>query len=182
MGTSKGEIMSILVISGSLRTESRSRVLAKKAVELLKAENADVKYVDLRDYPMPLCDGGAAYEHEDVARMTAFVQEAKVILVAVPVYNFDVNAAVKNLVELTGRAWEDKIVGFLCAAGGRSSYMSIMNLCNDLMLDFRCVIIPRFVYAAGGDFTEGAEITICNEDIQERIRQLSSEAIRFSRF
>ena len=59
----------------------------------------------------------------------------------------------KNLVELTGSAWEDKTVGFLCAAGGASSYMSLMGLANSLMLDFRCLIIPRFVYAKGDDFT-----------------------------
>ena len=31
------------------------------------------------------------------------------------------NAAAKNLIELTGKAWEDKIVGFACAAGANSS-------------------------------------------------------------
>ncbi len=56
------------------------------------------------------------------------------------------------MIELAGSAWEDKIVGFLCAAGGMSSYMSVMAYANSLMLDFRCVIIPRFVYATGDIF------------------------------
>lgn len=43
------------------------------------------------------------------------------VLVAAPIYNFDVSAAIKNLVEQTGRAWTDKVVGFLCSAGGRAS-------------------------------------------------------------
>jgi FMN reductase len=38
----------------------------------------------------------------------------------------------------------NKVVGFLCAAGGKSSYMSVMRLANSLMLDFRCLIIPHF--------------------------------------
>lgn len=173
--------MSILVISGSLRTESRSRVLAQSAFETLQNQKADVSFIDLRDYPLPLCDGGAAYEHENVARIAAPLQKAKVILIGAPIYNYDVNAAVKNLVELTGDAWEDKIVGFLCAAGGRSSYMSIMHLGNDLMLDFRCVIIPRFVYAVGGDFSQPPNMTVSNPEIAERIQQLATEAIRFAR-
>ena len=41
---------------------------------------------------------------------------ADAILLAVPIYNYDVNAAAKNLVEHTGSAWENKIVGFLAAA------------------------------------------------------------------
>ena len=56
------------------------------------------------------------------------------------------------MIELTGSAWEDKIVGFLCAAGGMGSYMSVMAYANSLMLDFRCVIIPRFVFATGEGF------------------------------
>ena len=58
------------------------------------------------------------------------------------------------MIELTGSSWEDKIVGFLCAAGGTTSYMSVMAYANSLMLDFRCVIIPRFVYATGNAFDD----------------------------
>ena len=75
------------------------------------------------------------------------------MIVAAPVYNYDVSASAKNMIELTGNAWEDKMVGFLCAAGGMSSYMSVMAYANSLMLDFRCVIIPRFVYATGDTST-----------------------------
>jgi NAD(P)H-dependent FMN reductase len=174
--------VSILVISGSLRAESRSRVLAQNAFETLQSQKADVSFVDLQDYPLPLCDGGPAYGHENVARIFPHIQKAKVILIGMPIYNYDVNAAIKNLVELTGKnAWEDKTVGFLCAAGGRSSYMSVMHFGNDLMLDFRCVIIPRFVYATGSDFNEPPNLTISNPEIQERIQQLTNEAIRFTK-
>ena len=40
-----------------------------------------------------------------------------------------------------------------------SSYMSVMAYANSLMLDFRCVIIPRFVYATGSAFAEGSRPT-----------------------
>ena len=83
------------------------------------------------------------------------IKLARAVIVAAPVYNYDVNAAAKNLVEMTGSAWEGKVVGFIAAAGGRSSYMSVMGLANSLMLDFRCWIAPRFVYATGGDIPDG---------------------------
>ena len=76
----------------------------------------------------------------------------------VPIYNYDANAAAKNFVELTGDAWENKLVAFLCSAGGHGSFMSIMALANSLMLDFRCVIVPRFVYTTGAAFA-GDKIT-----------------------
>jgi len=81
----------------------------------------------------------------------------------------------KNLLELTGGSWENKTVGFLCAAGGSSSYMSIMGLANSLMLDFRCLIIPRFVYAKGDDFTAKQQPTA---KLAERLTTLAEASIR----
>jgi len=86
------------------------------------------------------------------------VGRADGILLATPIYNYDVSAATKNLVELTGKGWEGKVAGFLCTAGGQGSYMSVMALANSLMLDFRTVIVPRFVYATGAAFTSDAII------------------------
>lgn len=81
------------------------------------------------------------------------IREANGILLATPIYNYDASAAAKNLIELTGKAWENKVVGFACSAGGSGSYMSIMALAGSLMLDFRCTIVPRFVYATSQDFS-----------------------------
>ena len=159
-----------LVISSSLRPGSLSRQLG----ELLAHEfGASGEHVDLREYPLPLCDGEAAYSDPNVEKLSAKIGTARVIVIGTPIYNYDANAAVKNLVELTGSAWEDKIVGFLCAAGGQSSYMSIMGLANSLMLDFRCLIIPRFVYATGDDF-EGDRVP--KSDLIKRVKQLAAAA------
>ena len=159
-----------LVISSSLRSGSLSRRLG----ELLVREfGAAGEHVDLREYPLPLCDGEAAYSDPNVGKLSAKIAAARVVFIATPIYNFDANAAVKNLVELTGSAWEDKIVGFACAAGGALSYMSVMGLANSLMLDFRCLIIPRFVYATGDDF---AGDRVPKPEIAERIKQLAAAA------
>ena len=98
-------------------------------------------------------------------------------MLSVPIYNYDANAAAKNLIELTGKSWEDKVVGFLCAAGGHSSYMSIMSLANSLMLDFRCIVLPRFVYATGESF-EGENLT--DPEIEKRIQELTSQLIKIA--
>lgn len=151
--------MKTLVLSGSLKPESKSRILAQLSHALLLAQGAEAVYADLRDFPLPLCDGDAAYSSPEVGRLRDLVQEASGIIVATPIYNYYGSAAVKNAIELTGGAWEDKTVAFLCAAGGQSSYMSVMALANNLMLDFRCVIVPRFVYATGAAFANGESPT-----------------------
>ena len=123
-----------------------------------------------------MCDADKCYTQPAAQKVNVFVEAADAILVATPVYNYDVSAAAKNLVELTGSSWEDKIVGFLCAAGGMSSYMSVMAFANSLMLDFRCVIIPRFVYATGDAF-DGDDLK--DKKVKKRIEELADEVIRF---
>lgn len=169
----------ILMLSGSLNPDSNSRILVQAVEQELRAMDVETRFLDLRDYPLPLCDGEAAYEDPAVDTLSGIIRQADAVLIGIPVYNFDINAAVKNLVELTSSAWENQVVGFLCAAGGRSSYMSVMNFGNDLMLDFRCLIIPRFIYAVGGDFSEGA---IRNTEISDRIRKLAKEAKHLARY
>lgn len=166
--------MSFLVISSSLNPQSKSLILAKEAHRLL-SEKHDTDWLDLRDVELPQCDGDSAYSHPNVSKVTQQIQNASCILLAVPIYNYASGSAAKNLIELTGRAWTDKTVGFICAAGGSSSDMSIMNLANSLMLDFRSVIVPRFVYANGSAFS-GNEIT--DSEILRRIRELIAAAER----
>jgi NAD(P)H-dependent FMN reductase len=168
----------ILVISASLRKDSNSRILAQEAKRLLEQDGEEVTLLDLRDHPLPLCDGGAAYGHPSVALIGGLLAKASAVLVATPIYNYDANAAVKNLVELTGDGWENKPVGFLCAAGGMSSYMSIMSLANCLMLDFRSIIVPRFVYATAKEFGDGR---IASAELAGRVGDLARETARFGR-
>jgi hypothetical protein len=77
----------------------------------------------------------------------------------------------KNLINRNFK-WNEKLVGFLCAAGGKSSYMAVMSLANSLMLDFRCFILPRFVYSVSDDFGED-EVT--NPKVKERVSKLAKE-------
>ena len=174
--------MKIIVISCSLHPSSRSYILARQVVEDLQTLQAAVTFYDLRDYSLPFCDAVSAHKTPEAQTLTAAIREATAILMAVPIYNYDVNAAAKNLLELALSAWNNKLVGFLCAAGGRSSYMSVMSLANSLMLDFRCLIVPRFVYATGGDFGDDRLETmyITSEEIKERIRELAQTTVQLA--
>ena len=171
--------MNILLISGSMNPDSRSRLLVQAAEKALQGMGVKTRLIDLKDTPLPLCDGGAAYEDPRVDELSELIKSADAILVGVAVYNYDANAALKNLLELTGSAWEDHVVGFLCAAGGQSSYMSVMGFANSLMLDFRCLILPRFIYAVGSDFSDNA---VSNPKIQKRIQQLAEDAKQLATF
>ncbi len=169
--------MRMLILSCSLSDRSRSRVLAQRAREVLEAD-ATVNFMDLRDYPLPLCNGKTPDDPNLEALKTA-ITEADAILLATPIYNYDVSAAAKNMVEQTSRAWTEKTVAFVCAAGGGGSYMSVMPFANSLMLDFRCLVVPRFVYTTGAAFDETLQLT--DERIRERCDELCTEMLRLTR-
>jgi FMN reductase len=165
-----------LVISTSGNPDSNSRRMGRAAFAHLQKQKVDCDWIDIREMDLPLCDADKCYDMPGSKKLSAAIEAASGILVAAPVYNYDVAASAKNMIELTGSAWEDKIVGFLCAAGGETSYMSVMAYANSLMLDFRCVIIPRFVYATGDAF-DGDKIDI---KISGRIEQVANELVRFT--
>jgi FMN reductase len=164
-----------LVISTSGNPDSNSRRMAQLALDWLKKHKTECEWLDISRLDLPLCDADVCYNHPEAQKVSSAIESADGIILATPVYNYDVSAAAKNLVELTGSVWEDKIVAFLCAAGGMSSYMSVMSFANSLMLDFRSIIIPRFVYATGDAF-DNEKLT--DNKISRRIEQVVSEFVR----
>ena len=170
-----------LTISTSLNPASRSAGLAAAARDAVAGAGGgaggevESALLDLRDRPLPLCDGGACYADPAVGEAAAAIARADLLLVAAPVYDYGVNAAAKNLVELTGRSWTGKTVGFLCAAGGKGSYMSVMGFANTLMLDCRCLVLPRFVYAD----PEAADAEgVPTPELKARVEALAAEGVR----
>ena len=166
-----------LVLSASLNPTSRSRILAHACRERLNTLGRESVLFDLADHPLPLCDGASAYGDPKVSELSSHLESADAVFIASPVYNFDVNAVLKNAVELTGKKWTGKVVAMMLAAGGAGSYMSAMGFANSLMLDFRCLIVPRFVYTTGESF-EGD--SLADEDIESRMNLLVSETLKLS--
>ena len=169
--------MAFVVISCSLNPNSRSRALARMAAEQIRAHGEETVFIDLREHPLPFCDGAGGSNHPAVSDLASAIANADAVLLGLPVYNYGINAAAKNLLELTGAAWEDRIVGFLCAAGGRSSYMAPMSFANSLMLDYHCLILPRIVHAAADQLDETGRIV--DPEIENRIDALVNSALKY---
>lgn len=166
-----------LVVSTSGNPDSNSRRMGQVAFAHLQKRKVDCAWLDIKDLDLPLCDADKCYNMPAAQKLNRAIESADGILIAAPVYNYDVAAAAKNMIELTGSSWEEKIVGFLCAAGGTSSYMAVMAYANSLMLDFRTIIIPRFVYATGDAF-DGDEVA--DKKVVSRIEQVADELVRFT--
>jgi FMN reductase len=159
----------LTIISSSLNQISNSRILANEALQAAQLLGIEARVLDLRDFPLELCDGEVSFNQPNVERLTAVLQGSSAFILASPIYNYDVSAALKNMIEHVGGELTDKVVGFIGAAGGQRSYMAPLPFLNSLMLDFRSLLVPRFVYAGRESFKDG---TLADEELRERVRDL----------
>lgn len=179
--------MRYLVVSTSLASESRSRRLARRADARLRATTGPderIDFLDLAEAPPPICGSDAGWADAAARGIAEAAQAADGILIGVPVYNYAAGSAAKAFVEFAGRGLEEKVVAFACAAGGGGSYMAVLPLANSLMLDFRAVIVPRYVYAPAAAFTvdpAGGEEGIADDDVLRRIDAVADDLRRMTR-
>ncbi len=164
------------VIGTSLSSDSRSQQLATEAMRRLERLGVRATLIDLREHPLPLTGSDESWGHPAVAAMRKLVAPTTHLIFAVPIYNYDVNSAAKNFIELMGDDMlGQKAIGFLCAAGGQGSYMSVLSFANSLMLDFRCWIVPRFVYVTK-DFIDEHGVVV--PEIDRRLDGLIADLLR----
>lgn len=171
--------MKITILSSSLNPKSKSLVLSSYAQKVIKDYNLDCTLMDLRRFQLPFCGEDGAYTHKDVIAIKKELASSQAIIVSGPVYNYGVNAVTKNILDLTGDAWVEKPIGFICMAGGQASYMSVMGFANSLMLNFRCWIVPRFVYATPKSFDDTQKLK--DENLIERIENLCSTTAQMAK-
>ncbi len=176
------ENVSVLIVTSSMSNKSRSRQLARLAFAKLDRAGVPATVLDLSETPLPFGGSAAGWSDPNVARLRVQTTAATHLLFAVPIYNYDVNAVAKNYVELMGEdALGGKTVGFLISAGGGGSYMSVMPFANSLMLDFRCWIVPRFLYVSK-DLEDGKLPGALEERLDALLQDLLSHGVSAPNF
>ena len=156
----------LVIVNSALSSDSNTRMLCRHAQTHALSRKIEADLIDLKDHRvLPYGYEGS----EGLDQIEALLGAAGAIILAFPLYNYNMSASLKALIEHCGACFEDKVVGLMTAAGGRSSYMSVFSVGQSLMLDFRSWIVPRYVYAVCDDF---GEETIANPEVSHRVEQL----------
>ncbi len=166
--------MNLAILNANLAPGGKTAYLAGLGAEFAaEHEHASTVY-HLHELDLPGCDGRTCYGHPSTIKLTADLEPAEAILLISPVYNYDLNGAAKNLIELTGNSWKGKAVGLVCQAGGQRSYLAPLGFINSLAVDYRCLVSPRYVYSAREEFL--ADNTLPPDgDVRERLNKLIQE-------
>lgn len=166
--------MKIAILNSNLAAGGKLAYLAETLASFFGEDGHEPRVFHLSDLNLPPCDGYLCYKDEKTISLTAELAVADAILLVSPVYNYDLNSAAKNLIELTGRSWEGKAVGLVCQAGADRSYLSPLAFLNSLAVDYRCLVSPRYVYVTRADY-EGGERLPEGSGILKRLRYLTRE-------
>lgn len=120
----------ILTFSGSSRTPSFNKLLARQAAEFAKSAGAEVTFIDLRDFPMPIYDGdleAASGLPENAKKLKALFLAHDGLLIASPEYNSSLTSLLKNSLDWVSRpspgeaplaAFQSKTAALLSASPG----------------------------------------------------------------
>ena len=179
--------MFFLIVATALRPGKRTARIAQAVGAACAAQGIEAERLDLSASPLPLRDGSVCFQNPGVLAATAQVRSAAATTLCFPVYNHQANAAPKNFAEVTNEGWKGIVVGLVASGGTNRSALVPRSLAHALMVDHRCMIVPRFVvvtpahFAADGTLAADGETASRLADLSRDLAHLSSHWPRENR-
>lgn len=149
----------ILAFAGSLREHSYSKRVVRVAAEGARAAEADVEFIDLRDFPMPIYDADIQEStgfDENALRFQRLLSGCNGFLIASPEYNGSLSAALKNALDWASRASDEFKMGEVF--GGK--HAGIMTASPGAFGGLRCLGHLRGVLSVLGLHVLPTEIAV----------------------
>jgi NAD(P)H-dependent FMN reductase len=127
--------------------------LVQVAAQGARAAGAQVTYVDLKDYPLPVFDEDVEKQGvpENAAKLKELFKSHQGLLVASPEYNSSVSAALKNVIDWVSRpaqgeaplaAFDGKVAGLLAASPGALGGLRGLVTLRSILGNIRVIVLP----------------------------------------
>ena len=166
----------ILLISFSINPKSKSYKVIKNAYNYLESIHIDSEFIDMRNHKLPFYDGtDEVLNDKTIKKLSNIFNNAEKIIIASPIYNYDVNAVLKNFIDLLSvmryrhKPNKKQLIGVIGAMGNKKSFTSLFPSLTNLQFSFGLYLVPKIVMCTPEDFDEKEEINI---DLQKRIMEL----------
>jgi chromate reductase len=179
----------ILALGGSLRKESYNKKLVQIAARAAREAGAEVTYLDLRDYPMPVFD-------EDLEKAEGLPEGAKKLkqvfidhdgfLWSCPEYNSSITAVLKNTIDWVSRpiAGETPLRGFkgktaalMSASPGALGGLRGLVTVRSILSNIGVLVLPTQVAVARAKEAFTPEGALKDSSQQASIEGLSKELV-----
>lgn len=182
----------ILAFAGSSRKESYNKKLANVAAQAAKEAGAEVTFIDLADYPMPIFCEDLEAEKGMPEKARAFKELLMAhdgFLISSPEYNSSYSALLKNAIDWATRmeegekplqAFKGKVAGLMAASpgalGGLRGLVSLRMLLGNIGVH----VIPnqKAVSKAHEQFADDGSMV--NEKQQAGIAGIAKEVVELA--
>jgi NAD(P)H-dependent FMN reductase len=162
----------ILAFSGSARVDSFNQRLVICAAQAAVDAGAEVRVINLREFPMPIMDQDLEREHgqpEHAARFKQLLVEHDGILLASPEYNSSISPLLKNTLDWVSRkvgeepamvAYKGKVAALLSASPGRLGGIRGLVHVRSILSNLGVMVLPDqvAVASAGSAFDESGKL------------------------
>ena len=145
----------IIIIQGSLNPVSKTAVVLEEVRNILNTKNIENSLIDLRKINLEFCDSRKLEKYNsDLQNAYETMKKASGYIIGMPVYCYSVPGPLKNFLDITCSAMENKFAGIVCNAGGIMSYLASAELMKILSYEVHVLTVQPTVYSWGGDFEE----------------------------
>jgi NAD(P)H-dependent FMN reductase len=162
----------ILAFSGSARGDSFNQRLVICAAQAAVNAGAEVRVINLGEFPMPIMDQDLEREHgqpEHTARFKQLLIEHDGILLASPEYNSSISPLLKNSLDWASRkvgdepamvAYKGKIAALLSASPGRLGGIRGLVHVRSILSNLGVMVLPDqvAVASAGSAFDQSGNL------------------------
>ena len=135
----------IAILSSSVRTGRLSHRVALFLEKYLDEYGVSSKVLDLKKYDFPLFDERFVFQQNPSAALVDFTERfnrADGLIVVSPVYNASFPAALKNVIDLYYKEWQDKCVGVISVTSGTVPGIATVQAVQTLLTKLGALVAP----------------------------------------
>lgn len=167
----------LLLIQGSLSPHSKTSLLIDEVAVLLKKKGANYDLFDIRQYDLDFCNGRKLAEYsKDTQKAFSLIESADAYIFGMPVYCYSISGGLKNLIDLTSDAMQDKIAGIMCNSTGIRSYLASVDLLKILSYEAHITTVQPIVHTYKDSFKDDK---IFDEKVFEVMEEMIDGLLKF---
>lgn len=182
----------ILAFAGSLRKDSCNKKLIKISVEGAKSAGADVTYIDLKDYPMPIYDQDIETSEgipENAQKIKDLMIASDGFMISSPEYNSSISGVLKNVIDWASRptvpdeiplvCFKDKVAVLMGASPGYWGGLRGLVHLKAILGNIEMIVLPQQLTVSNAYEAFDAEGKLKNESQHAKAKKLGETLANF---
>jgi NAD(P)H-dependent FMN reductase len=180
----------ILAFAGSLRKDSFNKKLVKIAIAGVPPDVAQVTYIDLRDYPLPVFDQDLEASdglHPHARRLKDLFLAHQGLLLSCPEYNSSITPVLKNVIDWVSRpvpgeaalgCFVNKVACLMSASPGALGGLRGLVAVRSILGNIKVIVLPDQVSIPNAHEAFNPDGSLKDPRKQSQVQGLGKELAR----